>query len=232
VVRRLALYRGNVIAAASRALQSAYPVVAEIVGDEFFAGSALAYWRDQPAEGGDLGDYGAGFAGFLARFEPARAMPYLADVAALEWRVHRAHFAADAASFSLAQLARRRQPDQACLALQPAAALLATEHPAVAIWQAHQHLDAAALGSALAAGAQLAMIARPQLQVTVQAVDAPTFALLLALQRGTPLGAAAEAALGIDPHFDLATTLAMIERAGVLSECGDDSTGLGIPDQA
>jgi len=220
VRERLALYRGNVLAAAARALGAAYPVVKAIVGDEFFDAMAHAFWRACPAESGDLNDYGDRFPRFLDSFEPARSLPYLADVATLEWRVHRAYFAADAPPFAVAQLAALAAPEQARVGLHPAAALLATEHPAVAIWSAHQQADpdgaADALARALAAGPQRALIARPHYAVTVQAIDRPTHALLASLGGGAPLGAATECALAIEPDYDLAAALASLEATGAL----------------
>jgi len=93
---RLALYRGNVHAAWDKALGNAFPVVRALVGDEFFAALGRAYARAYPSSSGDLNMFGGCFAPFVGSFEHARSLPYLSDVATLEWAVHCAHYAADA----------------------------------------------------------------------------------------------------------------------------------------
>ena len=50
--------------------------------------------RTTSASGG-LNELGGHLADFLPAFAPARELPYLADVARLEWLVHKAHYAAD-----------------------------------------------------------------------------------------------------------------------------------------
>ena len=70
VDRRMAIYRANMVAAADKALSSAYPVIRQVVGEEFFHGLAREYQHGTPSASGDLTDFGATFDGFLAAFEP------------------------------------------------------------------------------------------------------------------------------------------------------------------
>ncbi|HUN92565.1 MAG TPA: DNA-binding domain-containing protein [Burkholderiaceae bacterium] len=219
VARRLALYRGNVIVHATRALQAAFPVSRRIVGADFFDALAGAFWRAQPATDGDLNEYGATLADFIASFPPASTLPYLADVARLEWLVHRSHFAADAARLDLAMLASHPRPDEARMPLHPASALLRTGHPAASIWLAHSTAedDEAALDGAWRDGPQRILVARPGEAVEVHSLDAATFEWLSGLAAGMPLGPAAQAALVADPDFDLGTALALAERCGALA---------------
>ncbi len=138
--RRLSIYRGNVVAAVTRALSASHPVCVQLVGDEFFAGLARAYWKSTPSISGDLGAYGATLGDFIAEFEPCASLPYLADVARLEWAVHCAGSASDGARLSLAQLAVL---DAAALGdsqveFLPGTALLRSAHPITRIWEIHQ----------------------------------------------------------------------------------------------
>src|SRR4051812_1202370 len=104
VSKRVAIYRNNTLANAARALEAAYPVVAKMVGMQFFAGLTRQYSLRFPSKSGDLNEYGEAFAEFLAGFAPTTELPYLAEVARLEWQVHRAHYAADAIAFDAARL--------------------------------------------------------------------------------------------------------------------------------
>ncbi|HEY5863731.1 MAG TPA: DNA-binding domain-containing protein, partial [Casimicrobiaceae bacterium] len=137
---RLRLYRGNVQVNARHALANAHPVCARLVGADFFDGLAYEYAARTPSRSGDLNEYGAGFAGFLAAFPPvSEQVPYLPDVAKLEWLVHLAHYAADAPPFDAAVLAGipAAQLGQARLVPAPATALVESRWPVASIWRAH-----------------------------------------------------------------------------------------------
>ncbi len=165
---RLALYRCNVNAAWEKALANAYPVVRALVGDEFFGGLARAYGCERPSASGDLNRFGARFAEFIDAFEHTRSLPYLGDVAALEWSVHVAHYAADAVP-----LARERigalPPGEfltARLALHPACAWHRSRFPIASIWLAHQPQALAGLPDSLDRS-ELALVVRPRWRVEV-----------------------------------------------------------------
>ena len=133
---RIALYRGNMRAAWEKALANAYPVVKALVGDEFFSALTRAYAQAHPSTSGDLNVFGSQLAEFLANFEHARELPYLADVADLEWSVHRAHYAADAVALTRERVADL--PPEALLAarydLHPACIACDSRFPVASIW--------------------------------------------------------------------------------------------------
>jgi hypothetical protein len=95
--RRFAVYRNNVVVGLVKALRYRFPVVEKIVGEEFFAAMARVFVIEQPPRSALLTTYGDEFAAFIAAFEPARELPYLADVARLEAARTQAYHAADAA---------------------------------------------------------------------------------------------------------------------------------------
>lgn len=96
--RRYAVYRNNVVMGLGSALEEIFPAVRRIVGDAFFAGMARLYLRRHPPSSPLLFAYGADFPAFVEDFEPARALPYLADVARIERAWLDAFHAADAPS--------------------------------------------------------------------------------------------------------------------------------------
>src|SRR5687767_7350951 len=135
----IAIYRGNSIGNTGKALGAAYPVISQLVGEEFFAGLTRAYLDALPSADGDLNEYGAGFASFLDAFPHVGDLPYLPDVARLEWLVHRAHYAADIAPLDAGQLAEVAQIDypRLVLKLHAAAGLLESAYPVGRIWEVH-----------------------------------------------------------------------------------------------
>jgi hypothetical protein len=135
----LAAYRGNAGAVAERALASAFPTVAALVGEPSFSTLARHFWRRQPPLRGDLAQWGATLPAFIADSPQLAEEPYLADSARLDWLVHQAGLAADAPGVPPA-VERLGGDDAGALQLQLAAgaALLDSAWPVVAIWQAHQ----------------------------------------------------------------------------------------------
>jgi hypothetical protein len=101
---RLTIYRNTFYGTLTNALRLSYPAVHRLVGAEFFEGAAHAFINAHPPRGAYLDEYGSNFADFLACFPTATSVPYLADVARLEWAVTRALHAADATPLDLMKL--------------------------------------------------------------------------------------------------------------------------------
>lgn len=212
---RLAIYRNNVHAGLAAVLEARYPVIRRLVGDAFFRALALAFLRRQPPRSPVLARYGGGFARFLRQFEPVRTLPYLPDMAALEWARHRAHHAADAATAAIADLAAVPAARLATtrLAVHPAASAVASAYPIVALWRTNTHDEnVRPLGPGLPG--ETALITRPGLDVLVTALPPGGAALLSALRRGAPLAAAAQA---IEPQTDLPRLLATLFDTGAIA---------------
>ncbi|OYU14108.1 MAG: DUF2063 domain-containing protein [Alphaproteobacteria bacterium PA4] len=135
---RFAIYQRNHVSSLVAALARTFPVVKRLVGDDFFAAMAARFVLQAPPRSRIIAEYGGDFAAFVAAFEPAETLPYLADVARLEHARVAAFHAADHEGFDLdgegaiaAALTRR-------IALHPSATLLASPHPVLGLWQANQ----------------------------------------------------------------------------------------------
>jgi hypothetical protein len=216
--RRLALYRNNSLSAARKALEGAYPVIRQLVGDEFFAALARELRRARPPDSGDLNGYGAAFADFLASFEPARELPYLPDMARLEWALHRAHYAAEPPSLDPAALAAVPPHAQASLRLRlhPACAMVSSAYPVARIWAVHQADHTGPLEVRFAPGPHHALVQRPRWRAVAVPVEAGPLAFLSAAKTGLPLARCLERALAADGRFDLGAALAAWVQARVV----------------
>jgi len=189
---RLAVYHRGARANRGGALAQAYPVVARLVGDAFFAEAAARFGDAFPSRSGDLHAYGAEFATFLARYPHAADLEFLPDVARLEWAVHEARHAAEGEAFDFAGLGAvpAQHVSLVRIRLQPCVRLVASEHPILAIWEANQ---AGRDGTpALVEGPQRVVVRRTRsLEVVPVALAAGEWALLEAFSRGATLAAAA-----------------------------------------
>lgn len=211
--RGLAAYRANAGAAAERALAAAYPTLQQLVGEESLAAIARALWQRHPPVRGDLALWGEALPAWLADAEDLRDEPYLADVARVDWAVHRAEMAPDATlDPALLQHLAGEDAERARLVLAPGAALLVSPHPVATIWQAHRRSGDdrfAAVRTAFDEGrGECAFVWRRGWRGDVAVVDAAEAAFVQALLDDLPLGAALDAAPSLDFEAWLTRALA------------------------
>jgi hypothetical protein len=190
---RLAIYRNTYDGNLINALRLSFPAVHKLVGAEFFEGAARIFAREHPPRVSWLDGYGADFAAFLAEFRPAASLPYLADVAQLEWAVNRALRSPDTEPLDANRLAAVDPAlhERICFVADPSITLLRTDHPADAIWRAVLAGDDAALGAIdLVEGPVRLLVQRRVAGIEVMRLDEPTFRITDAFMAGAPLGEA------------------------------------------
>ena len=142
--RRFSVYRNNVAVSLTEALETAFPVVRKLVGDEFFRATAGIYLRQHPPKSPLLMQYGEDFPDFLSGFPPASSLGYLPDVARLEVALRVAYHAADTAPLD-ASAANDIDPSQivhARLGIAPAVRVLESDWPIHSIWRANMEKTA------------------------------------------------------------------------------------------
>lgn len=214
--RRFAIYRNNVVTSLIDALADTYPVAKALVGDEFFRGMARIFVGEKPPRSPVLAEYGHDFPLFIEAFEPARGVPYLADVARLEWLYLSAYHAAEATPLAErdfhAALSRRDELPAARIRLHPSTGVLRSSYAAFSIWAAHQgELD---IGTVDPYRPEAVLVVRPYQDVWVVPLRPGASHFLERLGAGLPFGESAMAASELQPGFDLAHVLADMIRAG------------------
>lgn len=200
----MAAYRRSVRANLAGAVQMSYPVIARIVGPDFLAEAARAYVEAVPSASGDLNQYGDRFDQFLASYPPAASLPYLPDVATLEWQVQTV-LAAEAGPRQDLQYLAQTPPDEwasLTFTLDPAHRLLASRWPLTRLWALNQP-DYDGDFSVDFSQAQYVLIHRRGQDavtgvaagVVIESLDPAIFTLLQSLAAGVSLGEAVERAL-------------------------------------
>lgn len=212
--RGLAAYRNTARANLHNALRGVYPVVERLVGTGFFTLAAEKHIDSTPSTRGDLNRYGAEFPAFLRSFQPAASLPYLADVAALEWACHEVHGAPEANPGSFDHLRTVAPEDYERLVprLHPAVRLLKSPYPVLDIWRKNQSAYAGDRSVSLSQGSDSLLVHRTSTGIEIERLDPAEWQLLFRSSRGTCL----EQALNDLPDFDLAAVLARQTGAGVL----------------
>lgn len=216
--KRFAVYRNNVVVGLVAALRAQFPATEKIVGEEFFAAMARVYVATEPPRSPLLVTYGDGFPGFIASFEPAAEISYLADVARLEVARTRAYHATDATPLSPSSW---QGLDPGILlgvriALHPSVQVLRSAYPIVTIWSMNSGEDV--LASIEDCDAEDALVVRPHLDVQVRRLPVGGAAFLGAIATGASLGDAALSAATDHGEFDLAANLAGLIGAGLVTD--------------
>ena len=162
-------------------------------------------------------EYGDDFPDFIAAFEPAATVRYLADVARLEAAWTRAYHAADAEPLAIAALAaldgaaltnrasRRIRRPCCCTPLSPLAA-------------SGKRTRAEAIGNIGARGSECVLVARPVFDVSVHILPEQDAAFAVSLFAGETIGAAAETASAANPEFEFGPALIGLVSLGAFTE--------------
>jgi hypothetical protein len=215
--RRFNVYRNNFYASLIDVVAGRYAVVQRLVGEEFFRAMAKVYVEQDPPRSAMILAYGGGFADFLASFPPVADVPYLPDIARLEWARHTAYHAADATPLGAADFAAipGEQVAALTLALHPSLTVVSSPYPIVSIWETNA-FDDEVRPIDPDAGSEDAMIARPEMTVEVRRLPPGAAAFIGALNDGETLGEAAGQASAADERFDLAGNIAGLIDAGTI----------------
>ena len=218
---RIAIYRRTILANYRKALAASYPVVKRLTGATFFHDAVDTFVRAHPSRSGDLNIYGGELGEFLAAYPPASHLPYLRDVARLEWSIDEAQRASDAPCVpeavlaALATVTPERLPSLR-LALHPSCRLLASPYPILRIWRTNQPDYAGDDRVMLEEGADTLLVRRGPDGVSIERIVPGTHAWLAALQRDAMLGASIESAQDADATFDFGGALREHIAAGTI----------------
>ena len=133
--RGFAVYRNTVTRGIVEALRSAFPTIDLLLGPEMFTLVALDFGTVCPPASPVLSDYGADFPSFLSAQPWTGELPYLAEVARLDWLWLESFIAPDAPTGHPASDSTAR------VRLHPATRFIWLATPAMTIWQAHRGAD-------------------------------------------------------------------------------------------
>lgn len=198
---RLNVHRNTLVASLTSVLRQSFPAVERLVGAAFFESAARIFIETAPPGAACLDEYGAGLADFLEGFPPAASVPYLADVARLEWAVSRALHAPDAEALDAGRLAAvdTRHYPRLLLVPHPSISLLRTEYPADEIRRSVLARDDEAMAAVdLHDGPVRLLVRRLGVSADLRRLSEPEWRFMDALCDGRPLEEAADASPGID----------------------------------
>ena len=219
---RMAVYAEGYRARAEEALREVYEAIRHVVGARAFAALTRAYTQAHPSQDYNLSVIGRHLQAFLSTYPLTRDLPFLPDLARLEWAVSQAFHAQESPPLDAASLAALSPDDwhRLRLPLQPAVQVVASAWPILDIWQARQ---------APREAVQITVVDRPQwvlvfrrgwaVQCRLLAQDQA--AVLTQLREGRTLGDVCDALAASGPPPPLTDWFAGWARDGLI-------TGLAI----
>lgn len=223
--RRFAVYRNNVVTSLIDVLAGNFPVVQQLVGEDFFRAMGREFVTHNPPDIPVMALYGRRFADFIAAFPPAAAVPCLADMARLEYAIQTCRHSADTAPVPASRLAQLVE-DQAALAhtgvrLAPAVQVLTSDFAIASLWHAHQGDAPADLSRIRPDQPEALLLSRPALEVELHIIDAGAAEFIHNLSQAMPLALAAETTRPFDP----VAVLQLLIQQQAIADLIDHSTG-------
>jgi hypothetical protein len=215
---RLDVYRHHVLESLSAALAATFPTVQALVGPDFFRKLARDFVRQCLPTQPVMAEYGAEFPAFLVACMPLHDLPYLADVARLDWALNVAFQAPADQRLTAADLSGvppERLPSM-FVAMPHGTALITSPYPLDLIWQASQP-DAVQDTVDLNSGGSHLLVLRRIADAVFISLSAGEAAFLASLGGRRTLEQAAAAACQTDPAFDLSNCFPRLLALGAFA---------------
>lgn len=221
VENRMKIYRNNVIRSLSNAVTAVYPLTEKLVGVSFLTQAVREYVVANFPDQGNLNFYGATFPDFIRTYEPARGLPYLYDMARLEWAWETATLAQDDEKLDPARLQEISEDRIPYLrfTLRASVGLIRSQYPLdkiVDFCRAETRDGTLDIGSG--DKEMHLMVIRPELQTHMRKISKGEWVLLSDLRDRRTLLNAAEKAAEADESFDLASILQKHLELGTFTE--------------
>jgi len=213
---RLRIHRHQLYESLATALAGTFPTVRQLVGDAFFHAMARAFIAQSLPVQPVLNEYGEGFPAFVGTHDPARSLPYLSDVARLDWALNLAFHSPLGLRLTAADLSAipGEQLSSTKVGLAPGTGMIHSTYPLDRIWSASQpgaSMTTVDLGEG---DIRILVFRRPDdaVFITLGALEA---VFVSSLAAGASLADAALVAFANDAGFDLSVTFRRLLDLGV-----------------
>ena len=227
---RLRVYADGYPVRVHDSLTEAYPAVAHLVGEPAFAALAQHYAASVPLTSYNLSDAGVQMPAFLRRDPLTRALPFLPDLAALEWHLTRAFHAAERPPLDPRTLSWTIEDwADAVLHFQPSVAVIASAWPLLDLWTARE-TGRQAIDIELCGRPDDVVVRRAGLSVECESIAADEALALRLLLDGRTLAETTER-LEADEH-DPSTVLGWFTSwmsAGLIAGASRSQARAGLP---
>jgi len=138
------IYRNNTLGSLINALLDVYPICQKILGKDYFRQIAIQHVKADPSMSNNLNNYGANLhktIKHLTRLHDELVnMPYLIDIAKMEWQLHLCYYASDRQTFMIEAFSRLTvsQQSQVKFTLADDVFLMESSFDLYSIWQSSE----------------------------------------------------------------------------------------------
>ncbi len=204
---RLAVYAEGYVVRMREALHEVYEAIHQVLGERTFAELASAYARRYPSHESNLSLVGRHLPEFLTSWPLTQQLPFLPDLAQLEWRVSLAFHATQKPSIDPQRIASVSLDawERTVLVFQPSVGFVSSAWPILDLWNARAQ-PRSAINIELVSRPQCVLIFRRALHLYCEAIDAAQALLLEQLLAGATLGAACDLLTQARQHESLPIT--------------------------
>jgi len=211
-----AVYRNTVLAGCVDALRANFPSIETLVGADWMQEAATAYAQQSPPDDARLIHYGAGFAAFLEQLQASHGLPYLADVARLDFYWCEAFSATEDPCLALTDLAGMTANDLMHSYLAPRQSVRwqwFDPHPVLSLWRCSR--EGLPWSGAQPWVAEGVLLCGGLDGVSYQPLEAGGCAFLDACAAGHTLETASQCAQQRQPDLDFSDLLGRLMQARV-----------------
>lgn len=137
-IERINIYANNLRLGLCQSLSNIYPVVEQLVGNAFFEQVSKQYVQNYRLHQANRNLYGHQLSAFLKSIPALKDMPYIAEVAEIEWAYFQASIAENAPALDFQQLQHAINQTDYVLKPHPSTRCVYTTYNSVDIWRQHQ----------------------------------------------------------------------------------------------
>lgn len=214
----MGIYQHSAIANITNSLRLSYPVIEKLVGKDFFQLMCKSYIVIHWPTTGNMDDYGESFSSFLAAFEQVKHLPYLEDVAHLEWLFHQSSLANDNSYFDWTRLVKVTSSDTLTFLLAPTVSIMRSATPVDKIWLMNQE-NAPEISELSLDGTSDTFIVlfRQGLKTEMMTIAESEFTFLQSIEKGLDFEATIESAKAVDADIAIDYCLKSYIELGIIS---------------
>ena len=215
---KFALCRNQMHKTLASRLETVFPTVKSIVGNEFFTKLTAAYSRANKLIGPEAPEFSEGLPDFIDEFEPALSFPYLPDIGMLDLGYWKSLNALDHQSIQ-PNLFTELTPEllaKCRISLHPACYWFSSQYAIYHIWKLYhssqppQHIDHRV--------PQDVIIIRPQYKVEVHEIDTGFIKVLDTLDNSGTLQEAFDEGSAWDANFNTVTAIQFLVQNGLIAK--------------
>ena len=217
--QRLQIYRNNIHISLREALSAVYPVLEKLVGTEFFRHLASHYIVAHPSDSGNIHTFGGELPAFVKDFPGLEGLPYLSDVAHMEWLYHEVFHAPPGQSSDLNALLEvtEDQLQKLRFDISPACRWLHSGYPVLNIWQANQDDSESDEIINLDQGETWLLVLRNSSHIEFHTISRGIYALVNSLHLNNTFTEACAHLMNIDPECDISAAVQYMISKKIIS---------------